>query len=92
MDNYEKQQFLKSWEARRRIGKARFVLRTTAFSVAMLFVLSVLVDLFDLPFADALLSNVMPLKLIIGVVFGLLLGFLNWYFMERQYRKLQEKT
>jgi hypothetical protein len=92
MDNYEKQQFLKSWEARRRIGKARFVLRTAAFSVAMLFVLSVLVDLFDLPLADALLSNVMPLKLITGVVFGLLLGFLNWYFMERQYRKLQEKT
>lgn len=41
MDNYEKQQFLESWEARRRLGKTRLVLRTAAFFVVMAFVLSV---------------------------------------------------
>ncbi len=92
MDNYEKQQFVESWEARRRSGKARFVLRTAALFVVMVFVLLVLFDLFDQPFADALSSNLMPQKLISKIVVGVLLGFLNWYFMERQYRKLQEKT
>lgn len=92
MDNYEKQQFLESWEARRRSGKVRFVLRTAALFVVMVFVLLVLFDLFNQPFADALSSNLMPRKLISKIVVGVLLGFLNWYMMERQYRKLQEKA
>ncbi|MBK9338200.1 MAG: hypothetical protein IPM98_17285 [Lewinellaceae bacterium] len=91
MDDYEKQQFLKSWEARHRLGKAPFVLRTAALFVVIVFVLLVLLDLFDQPFADALSSNLMPRKLISKVIVGVLLGFLNWYLMERQYRKLQEE-
>lgn len=90
MTDYEKQRFIEHWEVRRAGGKTRFVLHTALLFFATVLVVTILVDLFSLSLSEAVSSNLMPEKLVSKAIFGILLGFLNWYMMERQYRKMKE--
>jgi hypothetical protein len=91
MTDYEKQRFIEHWEVRRAGGKTRFVLHTALLFFVMVLVVTILVDLFSLSLSEAVSSNFMLEKLVSKAIFGILLGFLNWYMMERQYRKMKEQ-
>jgi|GEM_PF-2197224 len=91
MSEYEKNQFIESWEPRRQSGMLWFVLRSSLLFFLLVTIVSVLADLFDYSFAEALAKNLTFRNIVVKVVFGALLGFLNWYLMERQYRKAKEQ-
>ncbi|MFN0014510.1 MAG: hypothetical protein ACKVU2_08170 [Saprospiraceae bacterium] len=89
MTDYEKQHYIERWEAKREKGRLIFVVRMAVFFLVAMSVVAVLVDLFDQSFSEAVSSNLKPIRLLLHAISGTGLGFLNWYLMERQYRKLK---
>jgi hypothetical protein len=86
MDDYDKKQFIESWEPRRQGGRVWFVLRSAFIFFLLVTTVTVLMDLFDFSFSEALSNNLTFRKIAVKLVFGALLGLFNWYQMERQYR------
>jgi len=87
MDEYEKKHFIESWEPRRQGGMLWFVLRSSLIFFLLVTIATVLVDLFDYRLTEALSKNLTLQKIVVKVLFGMLLGLINWYLMERQYQK-----
>lgn len=87
MNEYDKKQFLESWEPRRLSGMLWFVLRFSFIFFLLVTIVTVLMDLFDYSFSEAFWKNLTLQRIIVKVLFGMLLGLLNWHLMERQYRK-----
>ena len=86
----DKKRFMDAWEAHRRRGRFLFILRTALIFSVALFATSVLFALFDYDFSEALARNSQPGQLFGKVIGGVLLGMLNWYLMEQQYRAFQK--
>lgn len=89
METPEQQQFISAWEKKRAQGKPRFILRQMLWYAIIFAVLGVLLDLFDTDLMTALKHRVFSWRPLIYISFGALLGWFNWWLMERQYRKLK---
>lgn len=70
-------------------GKPRFLLRSTLLYAVLLALLSSLVDLFDLDAAASFSKHFLSWRILFYVGTGILISLLNWWLMERTYRKLK---
>ncbi|MBK8192306.1 MAG: hypothetical protein IPK76_03625 [Lewinellaceae bacterium] len=89
MDLHEQQQFTAGWEKKREAGKLRFVLRQTTLYTLLFSMLSVLMGIFDTDFSTAVQKSIFSWRLLVSAFTGLLIGLLNWWLMERQYKKIK---
>ncbi|MBK9338199.1 MAG: hypothetical protein IPM98_17280 [Lewinellaceae bacterium] len=86
----EKERFLKNWEARHKRGKMQYLLRATLGMVALLFATSVLVDLMDHSFTEAIFANLTAKSLISKTTGALIIALLEWHATEKTYRNLND--
>ncbi len=90
MEAYEEKQFMEKWEKQRAKGKWLVVLQSAGGFALLFGTLLVLLDLFEVDLATAVNRNLLSVrKLVVIAAMGILSGMLNWWLMERMYRRIK---
>ncbi|MBL7776404.1 MAG: hypothetical protein JNK89_10415 [Saprospiraceae bacterium] len=87
MSTHNDRYFVEAWGKKRAQGSLRFILRQAAWYILVFATVAVVLDWNELGFQGAVERRILNWRVALYLVFGLLLGALNWWLMERQYRK-----
>lgn len=78
-------------ESRHERGKIQYLLRATLSMVGLLLVTSILVDLMDHSFVEAIFANLTAKSLISKTIGAIAIALLEWHAMEKVYRNQDDE-